>query len=168
MIALFPGSFDPVTLGHLDILKRGAQLFDQVIVAVLNNPAKSPLFTVQERIDLLRESAADIPGIQFESYSGLLADFARKREIHYILRGVRSEADFAYEMPMAQANKQLTDELETIIMVTNHAYAYMSAGLIREIAAAGYASIFESGFDDKVLDQWVTPTVKNMLKNKFM
>ena len=164
MTALFPGSFDPVTLGHEDLIKRGAGLFDKVIVAVLNNPAKTPLFTVQERIDILQEVLKDIKAVQVEAYDGLLAAFAKKRGIRYILRGVRSGNDCAYEIPLAQANRQLGDGLETVMLITDPNYAYMSAGLVREIAAAGYAS----GFDDKVLDQWVSPVVKDMLKSKYL
>jgi len=167
VIAVFPGSFDPVTLGHLDILKRGSQLFDEIIVAVLNNPNKTPLFTMQERINMLQAVTVNIPNVSIETYSGLLAAFAKKRGAKFILRGVRSEVDFAYEVPMAQANKQLMDELETILLITDPAYAYVSAGLIREIAAAGYVAS-DIDFDDKVLDQWVSPAVKHMLKNKYM
>ena len=177
MTAIFPGSFDPVTLGHLDLIKRGSQLFDKIIVAVLHNPAKSPLFTIQERIDLLQEATKDISGIQIEAYNGLLAEFAKKRKARYILRGIRSEADCAYEIPMIQANRRLADGPETVLLVADPAYNYISAGLIREIAAAGYTgagshegsgSLADSSFDDKVLDQWVTPAVKNMLKSKYL
>lgn len=163
MTAIFPGSFDPVTLGHIDIIKRGALLFDQVIVAVLNNPAKSSLFTVAERVSMLQEIAEGIPGVQVEAYAGLLAEFAREKAARYVLRGVRTQADCAYEIPMAQANRCLGNKPETVILVANHAYGYISSGLIRQIAAAGYAA----GFDDKVLDQWVPPIVKSMLKNKL-
>jgi len=165
MTALFPGSFDPVTLGHLDIIKRGEQMFDQIVVAVLNNPAKSPLFTVQERIGLLQEAVLGISDVRVEAYSGLLAEFAKKCGAQYILRGLRTEADGVYEISMAQANRRLMDGLETVLLVSDPAYAYMSASLIREIAAAGYA---DSGFDDRVLDQWVIPAVKNMLKRKYL
>ena len=177
MTAIFPGSFDPVTLGHLDIIKRGAQLFDQIIVAVLHNPAKSPLFTIQERIDLLQDAVKDISGIRVEAYDGLLAQFAKKQKARYILRGIRSEADCAYEIPMIQANRRLADGPDTVLLVSDPAYAYFSAGLIREIASAGYAgtksqdgsgSPDKGNFDDRVLDQWVTPAVKNMLKNKYL
>ena len=181
MKAIFPGSFDPVTLGHLNLIKRGTQLFDQIIVAVLNNPAKSPLFTIQERIDLLLEATKDISGIQIESYNGLLAEFAKKHKARYILRGIRTEADCAYEIPMIQANRKLADGPETVLLVAEPTYAYISAKLIREIAAAGYAcggsgvgssdgteTSVDSGFDDGVLDQWVTPAVKNMLKRKYL
>jgi len=159
--AVFPGSFDPVTLGHLDLIKRASLLFD-VIVAVLHNPAKKPLFTVEERLALLREETASIASVKVEEYSGLLAKFAKDRKIRYILRGVRTEADCAYEIPMAQANRKLEEELETVILVTDPSYGYMSASLIREIAAAGYAD----GFDDTALNQWVSPNVKEALKKK--
>lgn len=167
MTALFPGSFDPVTLGHLDLLKRGVKIFDNIIVAVLHNAAKQPLFTVDERIAMLKSHVECMPNVQVQAYSGLLAEFANKQKARYILRGIRSEADCAYELPMAQANRQLGQAsekgLETVFLITDPAYAHVSSALVREAAAAGYAS----GFDDKVLEQWVSPYVKNMLKNKY-
>ena len=164
MTAIFPGSFDPPTLGHEDLIKRGVRLFDEVVVAVLYNPVKSPLFTVQERVSLLKEITEDIPGAQVEFYSGLLTEFAKTKSAEYILRGVRNETDCAYEIPMAQANKGMHNRLETVIFATDPVYGYMSSGLIREIAAAGYSC----GFDDKLLDQWVSPAVKEKLKSKFV
>jgi len=164
MIALFPGSFDPVTLGHIDILNRATKTFDQIIVAVLCNSSKAPLFTIEERVGMLKETTKDIPGVQVESYVGLHAEFAKKRGARHILRGVRTAADCGYEIPMAQANKQLAEDIETIILVSAPAYGYMSSGLIREIAITGYAS----GFDDIVLDQWVPPAVKDMLRSKLL
>ena len=184
MTAIFPGSFDPVTLGHVDLIMRGTRLFGTVIVAVLHNPAKTPLLTLQERVCLLQKEVRDIPGVQVESYAGLLAEFASAKNAGYILRGVRSEADCAYEIPMAQANRKLSagteaglkakseakpeTGLETILLVADPAYGYISSGMIREIAAAGYQnSTKQNGFDDKALDQWVSPAVKEVLKNKY-
>ena len=170
--AVFPGSFDPPTLGHLDLIKRGAQLFDKLIVAVLHNPDKSPMFTVHERVELLQQEVGDIRGVQVQEYSGLLADFAREQGLRYILRGVRTETDCAYEIPMAQANRKLAlpDELETVMLVSDPANTYMSSGLIRQIvtaAAATQADGFNNKkFNDKVLEQWVTPVVKRALINK--
>ena len=165
MTAIFPGSFDPVTYGHIDLMRRGAGIFDRIIAAVLNNPSKKPLLTVAERVSLLGEVTKDIPGIQIEATNGLLAEFAKERDVRYILRGVRVGDDCQYEISRAQANRKLHLNLETVILVTDPAYSYMSAGLIREIAAAGYNC---SNFDDKVLDQWVPPTVKDMIKNKYV
>lgn len=167
MTAIFPGSFDPVTLGHLDLILRSARMFDTLIVAVLINPAKSPVFSAEERISMLRtelEVNLKIPEVQVETFSGLLAEFAKDREAQYILRGVRSSADATYEIPMAQANMELLDGLETVILVADPVYSYVSASLIREIAGAGY----KSNFDDSVLNQWVTPDVKEMLKRKYL
>ncbi|MCL2398889.1 MAG: pantetheine-phosphate adenylyltransferase [Defluviitaleaceae bacterium] len=193
MTILFPGSFDPVTLGHLDLIKRGAQLFDHIIVAVLHNPTKQPLFTVQERVKMLQIAVEGIPNVQIESYSGLLVEYAKKQGVSCVLRGVRSTADCAYEIPMAIANHQISTNanaiskneaenvltgykltgIETILLITSPAYAHISAGLVREVAAAGYGNAKSSNsinfaFDDKILDQWVLPTVKDMLRNKYL
>ena len=152
MTVIFPGSFDPVTLGHLDIIKRGAWLFDKVIVAVLNNPSKKPMFTVQERLLMLEETLKNVSNAQVEAYDGLLVEFAKQHRANCILRGVRSEADCAYELPRAQANSKLSDGLETIMLVTDPTYTYISASLVREAALA-------SGFDKEILAQWIPPTV---------
>jgi len=171
---IFPGSFDPCTVGHADLIKRGARLFDSLVVAVLNNPAKTPLFTIDERVSVLQEQVSNIQtsgvkaSIKIEAYDGLLVDFAKKHNANYILRGVRSESDCAYEIPMAQANRALSTgleyerevELETIILVSDSAHSYVSSGLVREIAAT-------SGFNNKMLDRWVSPTVKKMLEQKL-
>ena len=163
--AIFPGSFDPPTLGHLELIKRGILLFDSIIVAVLHNPSKTALFTPEERALMLQAEVLNIPGVQVETYSGLLAEFAKKREVGYILRGIRTDADCTYEIAMAQANRKLgADNLETVLLVTNPDYGYVSASLIRQIATAGYA---DENFDDKILDQWVSPAIKNMLRNKL-
>jgi len=161
--ALFPGSFDPVTLGHIDLLRRAAPLFDEIIVAVMCNPKKQPLFTVEERLDILKKVTSDIKGLRIEASEGLLSEFAYKHKARYILRGIRSEADYTYELPMAVANRELRGRPETIFMISDPSYANMSAGLIKEIAAAGYPA----GFDDSVLDKWVSKEVKKLLKNKF-
>ena len=163
MTAVFPGSFDPVTLGHLDLIKRASRLFE-VTVAVLFNPTKTPLFTIEERLALLKEETANISNVKVEEYNGLLAKFAKDRKIGYILRGVRTEADCAYEIPMAQANRKLGEGLETVILVTDPSYGYVSASLIREVATIGY----KNDFDDKALEEWVSPKVKEALKNKIV
>lgn len=170
--AIFPGSFDPVTLGHLDLMRRGARLFDRVVVAVLSNTAKAPMFTVEERLSLLEQETVSLPNVDLISYDGLLAVLARDLGVKYILRGVRSEADCAYEIPMAQANRQFigtdhtgTDDtgLETVFMVTDAKYSYVSSGLIREIASFGFDTFHEN---TEMLDRWVPPAVKYMLINK--
>ena len=135
-------------------------------MAVLYNLKKSPLFTVDERISLLKSEISDIPGVQVESYNGLLTEFAKLRGVKYILRGVRNGDDCPYEIAMAQANRELNKDIETIILVTDPNYGYISAGLIREIAEIGYTAPLGS-FDDKVLDKWVSPAVKKMLNNKY-
>jgi len=156
MTVVFPGSFDPVTLGHLDIIKRGAWLFEKVIVAVLNNPSKNPMFTLQERVTILKEVLKNIPNAHVEAYDGLLVEFAKQHRANCILRGVRSEADCAYELPRAQANSKLSDGLETIMLVTDPTYTYISASLVREAALA-------SGFDREILAQWVPSTVMDAI-----
>ena len=159
MTAIFPGSFDPVTYGHLDLINRGAKLFDNVIVAVLNNPAKTSLFTAQERIQMLEDIMDDIPNTKVETYDGLLVDFAKLYDAQCILRGIRSETDSAYELPRAQANRNLGNGLETIMLATDPAYTYISASLVREVISAG-------GIDNKNLSQWVPSTVIDMLHKK--
>ncbi|MCL1988676.1 MAG: pantetheine-phosphate adenylyltransferase [Firmicutes bacterium] len=162
MKAIFPGSFDPITLGHLDIVNRGAKLFDCVIIALLNNPAKTPLFSIAERITMIKQETEKLPNIQIVEYDGLLAELAKKLTVNCILRGVRNEKDCSYEIAMAQANKTLNNNLDTIFMVSNPNNSYMSASLLKEIANAGYPN-----FDDSVLDNWVSSAVKQMLKNKY-
>ena len=165
MRAIFPGSFDPVTLGHIDIIKRGARLFDELIIAVLNNPAKQPLFTLEERMHLIKSDTAGLPGVRVECFTGLLAEFAKKREVYCVLRGMRTSADSTYEISMAQANNKLLNGLETVFLASDPIYSYMSSSLVREIASAGYADL---QFNDTILDQWVSSAVKKMLKNKLL
>jgi len=161
-VAVVSGSFDPVTLGHMDILERGLAIFDHMIVAVLDNPRKTPLFTVAERIALLQAQTANI-NVTVESFSGLLAEFAKLKGANYILRGVRTETDCGYEISMAQINKMLNIDLETVILVAKPQYALVSSSIIREIVQ--YAG---ENFDDTVLDKMVHPTVKKMLIDKIL
>ncbi|MEJ8544390.1 pantetheine-phosphate adenylyltransferase [Brevibacillus borstelensis] len=133
-IAVCSGSFDPVTNGHLDIISRGARIFEKVIVAVLNNSQKQSLFTVEERVEMLRLATAHLPNVEVDSFSGLLMDYMRKRQASVILRGLRSNADFDYEMPIAAANKTLGEDVETMFLLTNPQYAYLSSSIVRELA----------------------------------
>ncbi len=133
-IAVCPGSFDPVTFGHLDIIKRGARVFDDIKVVVLNNQSKSTLFTVEERVALLKEATKDIPNVSVDSHQGLLIDYAKKVEASTILRGLRAVSDFEYEMKIASINRKLEDEIETFFMMTNNQYSFLSSSIVKEIA----------------------------------
>ncbi len=135
-IACCPGTYDPVTNGHLDIVARAAHVFDGVVVAVLVNPAKQPLFTVEERIALLKEATADIPGVEVDSFDGLLVDFARDHGVSAIVKGLRAISDFDYELQMAQMNYRLAG-VETMFMTTNPSYSYLSSSLVKDVARNG-------------------------------
>ncbi|MFP7281846.1 pantetheine-phosphate adenylyltransferase [Bacillus altitudinis] len=133
-IAVCPGSFDPVTLGHLDIIKRGAKIFDEVYVCVLNNSSKKPLFTVEERCELIRQATKKLPNIKVESFHGLLVDYAKQKEAKVILRGLRAVTDFEYEMQGTSMNKVLNDDIETFFMMTNNQYSFLSSSIVKEVA----------------------------------
>ena len=133
--AIYPGSFDPVTYGHLDIIKRSALIFDELIVSVLDNKAKTPLFSVEERVNILKEATKDIPNVKIESFSGLLIDYAKKKDIHVAVRGLRAITDFEYELQIAQTNKKLSNgELDTLFLTTSLEYSYLSSSGVKEIA----------------------------------
>lgn len=135
-IAIFPGSFDPFTIGHADIVQRALPLFDKVIIAVGENITKTPLFPLEERLQQIEKAFANEPKVTVEAYKGLTADFARERGAAYILRGVRCVADFEYERNMAEANKALTG-METILLYTSPQYAYISSTLVRDLQKHG-------------------------------
>lgn len=155
-IAICPGSFDPVTLGHLDIIKRGARVFDEVIVGILNNINKQPLFTVEERITLLEEATRDIPNVRVDSFDGLLIDYAKEVGANILLRGLRAVSDFEYEMQTASINRKLDSEIETFFVMTNNQYSFLSSSIVKE-AAKYHASV--AGL--------VPPIVEEALKSKF-
>lgn len=134
-IGIYPGSFDPVTKGHMDIIERAAGLVDVLIVAVLTNPSKKGgMFTVAERIDMLEQSAMHLANVEVDSFSGLLVDYAKAKNACVIVRGLRAVTDFEYEMQMAQINKKLLPEVETIFLVTNAEYSFLSSSSVRELA----------------------------------
>ncbi|MCX7845819.1 MAG: pantetheine-phosphate adenylyltransferase [Dictyoglomaceae bacterium] len=135
--AVYPGSFDPVTNGHLDIIKRVANICDELIVAVAQNIAKIPLFTLEERLEMLRESLKDIDNVYIDHFDGLLVDYLKKVEAKIIVRGLRAVSDFEYEFQQALANKKLYPECETIFLVTDSRYAYLSSSMVKEIAKFG-------------------------------
>jgi pantetheine-phosphate adenylyltransferase len=134
--AVCPGSFDPVTFGHLDILDRASRLFDQVTVAVLVNPVKQGLFSVDERVTMLRDVTADLPGVRVEAFEGLLVDFCRERGIVAIVKGLRAVTDFDYELQMAQMNSRLAS-VETVFVPTSPEWSFLASSLIKEVAAHG-------------------------------
>jgi pantetheine-phosphate adenylyltransferase len=136
-IAIYPGSFDPVTNGHLDLIERAEQMFDLLIVAVLKNVDKQPLFTVNERVEMLREVTKRWPGVEVDVFEGLLVEYARKRHAGVILRGIRAISDYEYELQMALMNRKLEPRLETVFMIPGEPYSYLSSRLVREIAQLG-------------------------------
>ncbi|MBN1938645.1 MAG: pantetheine-phosphate adenylyltransferase [Candidatus Aminicenantes bacterium] len=135
--AVYPGSFDPITNGHVDIILRGAQLFPRILVAVLENPKKATLFTTDERVAFIRDIFKDRPQIEVEAFHGLLADFVRSRRARIIIRGLRAVSDFEYEMQMAQMNQQLNPDLETLFMMPSARYTFLSSSLVKEVFALG-------------------------------
>ncbi len=136
--AVYPGSFDPMTLGHLDVIKRASKMFDELIVSVLNNKEKSPLFSVEERVNIIKEATKDLPNVQVDSFSGLLINYAASRDIHVAVRGLRAVTDFEYELQLAQTNRQLSNEaLDTVFLTTSLEYAYLSSSGVKEIAYFG-------------------------------
>jgi pantetheine-phosphate adenylyltransferase len=136
LTALCPGTFDPVTNGHVDIVRRAAALFDRVVVAVVDNPAKEPLFSVAERVDMLREAVAGLDNVEVDSFSGLLVDHARSRGVGTIVKGLRAVTDFDYELQMAQMNRHL-GEVETCFVPTSPRWSYLSSSLVKEVARYG-------------------------------
>ena len=133
-IAIYPGSFDPVTRGHMDIIERASKTVDHLIVGVLVNSAKSPLFTVEERVALLKQVTAQYPNVEIRSFEGLLVDFARASGAHILIRGLRAVTDFEYELQMAQTNRVIAPEIDTIFLTTNLKYSYLSSSIVKEIA----------------------------------
>ena len=136
-IGICPGSFDPVTKGHLDVIERSAALVDELIVAVLKNNAKTPLFSVEERVNILKKATQDIPNVEVRSFSGLAVDFAKECQAHTIVRGLRAITDFEYELQMAQTNRVLEPEVDTTFLITSLEYAYLSSTVVKEVAAFG-------------------------------
>ncbi len=137
VIAIYPGSFDPITLGHLDIIQRGSRLFEQVIVAVLRNPNKIPLFTVQQRIEQIGIAARHLPNIEVDSFNGLTVNYAQKRQAGVLLRGLRAISDFEVELQMAHTNKTISTQIETVFLATSNEYSFLSSSVVKEIARFG-------------------------------
>ena len=154
--AIYPGSFDPVTYGHIDIIKRASKLADSLIVGVLNNSAKKGLFTVEERVEMLLEVTKDIPNIKIMSFDGLLVEFAKQNGANAIIRGLRAITDFDYELQMAQTNRVLYDEADTVFIPTSIEYSFLSSTTVKEVASLGGD-----------ISRFVTPYVADKLKKKY-
>ncbi len=151
--AIYPGSFDPVTYGHLDIIKRSAEMFDEVIVGVLNNSAKNPLFSAQERQEMLREAVREFDNVKIIGFEGLLVDYMAKNDISVIIRGLRAITDFDYELQIAQSNRKVSGEsIDTVFLTTSIEYAYLSSSIVKEYARYGTdVTDFVPGFVEEKL-----------------
>ncbi len=137
VVAIYPGSFDPLTNGHVDIIRRGARLFDRIIIAVLVNLEKAPLFTVPERVEIAREIFTGNTNVEVDTFDGLLVDYARKRGAGVIVKGLRAVSDFEFEMQMALMNRKLSPDVETVFMMPTQPYTYVSSRLVKEVVALG-------------------------------
>ena len=137
MIAIYPGSFDPITLGHLDLIERGCRLFERVIVVVMRNPNKTPLFAVQERVEQIRQSTSYLPNLEVDSFEGLTVNYAQMRQAQVLLRGLRAISDFEAELQMAHTNKTLSTQIETVFLATSNEYSFLSSSVVKEIARFG-------------------------------
>lgn len=137
VVAVYPGSFDPLTNGHVDIIRRGARLFDRIVIAVLINLEKAPLFTVPERVEIAREAFSGHTNVEVDTFDGLLVDYARKRHAGVIVKGLRAVSDFEFEMQMALMNRKLNPEVETVFMMPTEPYTYVSSRLVKEVVALG-------------------------------
>lgn len=155
-LAIYPGTFDPVTNGHLDIIERGAQLFDRLTVAVTNNLSKNPVFTTQERMDMIRSVTANLPNVEVDSFSGLLVDYAGSRGACALLRGLRAISDFEYEFQMALVNRKLSHGIVTVFLMAHEKYTYLNSTIVKEVAKLGGD-----------VDSFIQPLVKERLRQKF-
>ena len=155
-IAIYPGSFDPITNGHLDVVTRATRLFDRVILAVAVNSSKSGLFNLDERVRLIREAACDMPGVEVRQFDGLLVDFAVSIGANTVIRGLRAVSDFEYEFQMALMNRQLAPQVETIFLMPRQDYTYLSSRLVKEVASLGGA-----------INDFVPPPVARALRQRF-
>jgi len=155
-VAVYPGSFDPVTYGHLDIIARASAIFDRLLVAVLENPSKTPLFSTQERLEMLAEACRPLPNVQCEAFSGLVVDYARSRGARVLVRGLRAVSDFEYEFVMATMNRHLNAEVDTVFIMTSSEYAFISSSLVKEVARFGGD-----------VERWVPAGVARRLKERL-
>lgn len=153
---IYPGSFDPITYGHIDIIERASKITDKLIVAVLNNYDKHSLFTVEERLEMIKDSVKDLNNVEVESFEGLLVDYVKSKDARLIIRGLRAVTDFEYELQMAQTNRELYKDIDTIFLLTNLKYSYVSSSAVKQVAS----------FDGDV-SKFVTPFVADKLKRKY-
>jgi len=158
-IGIYPGSFDPITLGHLDIIRRSAKLFDHLYVAVLDNSAKNPLFSVEERVKMIESVTKDIDNVSAVSFDGLSVDFCKKLGAHVLVRGLRAITDFEYELQMAQTNHTMSPDIDTIFLTTDLKYAYLSSSIVKEVAMYG-------GDIKKFVPTGIDKLIKNKIKHK--
>jgi len=150
--AIYPGSFDPVTYGHIDLIKRAAEIFPELTIAVAHNPHKKPLFSVKERVEMLKKATVDLKGIEITDFDGLVVDYALRKKAKVIIRGLRMISDFEYEFQMALTNRKLNSDVETIFLMPQEAYCYISSKLLKEAASLGAnLSSFVPGFVEKAL-----------------
>jgi pantetheine-phosphate adenylyltransferase len=154
-LAIYPGTFDPLTNGHVDIIQRGSRLFDRIIVGILLNVEKSPLFTVEERVEIAREVFGSYPNVEVDTFDGLLVEYARSRRAGVIVRGLRAISDFEYEMQMALMNRHLNPEVETVFMMPAEPYTYVSSRLVKEVVALGgsVTTLVPSIVEDRLRDK---------------
>ena len=158
VIAIYPGSFDPLTNGHVDIIQRGSRLFDRIVIAVLVNLEKSPLFTVAERVDIARKVFASYTNVEVDTFDGLLVDYARRKHAGVIVRGLRAVSDFEYELQMALMNRRLNPEVETVFMMPAEPYTYVSSRLVKEVVALGgsVSGLVPSVVEDRLREKKLT------------
>lgn len=154
--AVYPGSFDPITYGHIDIAKRASKLFDELYIVVMENKRKNYTFTVEERLEMVKECLKDVPNIRVESFSGLLVEYTTKNEINVVIRGLRAVTDFEYELQMALANKEICNGVETVFLMTDKSYSFLSSSLVKEVASFGGQ-----------ISQWVPENVEKKLLEKY-
>lgn len=159
-IGVYPGSFDPVTNGHLDIIERASKIFDKLIVAVLVNPNKTPIFDIEERVEFLRETTEHLPNVEVDAFKGLLIEFMKQKNAKVIVKGLRAVSDFEYEFQMALLNKKLEPSIETIFMMTNSKYSYLSSSMVKEVARFG-------GCIEDLVPEKIARKVIKKLKKKY-
>ncbi len=160
-IAVYPGSFDPITNGHLDIIKRASKVFDKVIVSVLTNSSKHPCFDMEERKSLIQRVTGELPNVEVDCFEGLLVNYVRKKGAHVIIKGLRAISDFEYEFQMALANTKIAPDIETLFMMTNQEYSYLSSSIVRELAALGGS--LDGLVPEEIMEDIITKIKTNVL-----
>lgn len=154
--AIYPGSFDPITNGHFDIICRAAKIFDKVTVAVLTNSSKKPMFTTEEKMEMIKHVTRDLPNVEVDTFSGLLIDYAKQKDCNVVVKGLRAVTDFEYEFQMALMNKKLHNDLETLFLTTNNKYSYLSSSIVKEVFKL-------NGCVEELVDNYVIEQMKKKL-----